>query len=74
MADLEYNDELFHAEMQTLIEAKVQEARTQLENPRLHECLFCKDPLPDIRGKFCDKYCRELYEKEQHNLRVRGKL
>ena len=74
MADLEYNDELFHAEMQSQIDAKVQEARNQLKYSQSHKCLFCDDPLPDIRGKFCDKYCRELYERERHNLRVRGKV
>lgn len=73
MADLEYNDELFHAEMQSLIDTKVQEARSNVRPINLSHCLFCQDPLPPKHGQFCDADCRDLYEQEQRNLRVRGR-
>lgn len=74
MADLEYNDEKAFEAHQALIDAQVQQARASISsNPltRSH-CRFCHDPLPEGHGSFCDAGCRDLFERESHNRRVRG--
>lgn len=73
MPDLDYDDDAMFEEQQMQLDIEIHRIQSNIEPPPTR-CKFCDDPLPPNHGSFCDEGCRELYDREQHNKRVRGLL
>lgn len=66
MQDFDVNEELLEQERERMIEASLEIVRQQNEKyQRLKtgKCLNCQEKLPDPSASFCDKYCKEDYDR-----------